>query len=84
MIRLKIQAYLFEKYCKQEYSKEALFWYNLNAKGIIILPYDHKQFIYLHLWEKIIPYYNTLGKAIPNHYTFWEIIIPTHNTIWQK
>ena len=26
---------------------EALFWYNLNPKGIIISPYDDKQFILL-------------------------------------
>ena len=26
---------------------EALFWYNLNPKGIIIFPYDDKQFILL-------------------------------------
>ena len=38
----------------------------------------------LHLWEIIIPNYNTLGKAIPNHKRFWEIIIPKHNTIWER
>ena len=47
VIRLKIQAYLFKRCCKQQYSKEALFWYNLNPKGIIIFPYDDKQFILL-------------------------------------
>ena len=39
---------------------------------------------YLHLWEMIIPNYNTLRTTIANHNTFWEIIIPTHNTIWEK
>ena len=33
--------------CKQQFSKEALFWYNLNPKGIIMFPYDDKQFILL-------------------------------------
>ena len=41
-----MQAYLCKKCCKQKYSKEALFWYNLNPKGIIIFPYDDKQFSY--------------------------------------
>ena len=44
VLRLKVQSYLFKKCCKQ-YSKEALFWYNLNPKGIIIFPYDGKQFV---------------------------------------
>ena len=79
-----MQAYLCKKCCKQQYYKEALFWYNLNPKGIIIFPHDDKQFTYLRLWEIIIPNYNTLGKTIPSHNTFWEIIIPTHNTIWEK
>ena len=39
---------------------------------------------YLHLCEIAIPNYNTLGKTIPNHNTFWKIIIPKHNTIWEK
>ena len=47
MIRLKIQAYLCKKCCKQEYSKEALSWYNFNPKSIIIYPYDDKQIILL-------------------------------------
>ena len=42
VIRLKIQAYLCKKCCKQEYSKEALSWYNFNPKGIIIFSYDEK------------------------------------------
>ena len=33
----------------------------------------------LHLRETIIPNYNTLGKTIPNHNTFWEIIIPNYS-----
>ena len=45
MIRLKTQAYLCKKCCKQEYCLEALSWYNLNAKGAIIFPYDDKQII---------------------------------------
>ena len=47
VIRLKIQAYLCKKCCKQEYSKEALSWYNFNPKSIIIYPYDDKQIILL-------------------------------------
>ena len=39
---------------------------------------------YLHLWEIIIPNYNTLGKTVPNDNTFSEIIITKHNTIWDK
>ena len=39
---------------------------------------------YLHQWEIIIPNYNTLGKAIPNHDTFWEIIVPKYNIIWEN
>ena len=38
----------------------------------------------LHLREMIIPNYNTLGKTISNHNTFWEMIIPKHKTIWEK
>ena len=45
--RLKMQAEWCDKYCKQQYSKKALFWYNLNPKGMIIFPYDDKQFILL-------------------------------------
>ena len=45
LIRLKIQAYLCKKYCKQQYPKETLSWFNLNPKGIITFPYDDKQFI---------------------------------------
>ena len=44
-MRLKIQAYLCKNCCKQQISKEALFWYNLNPKGIIIFPHDDKQLI---------------------------------------
>ena len=47
VIRLKIQAYLFKRFCKQEYSKEALSWYNYNPKSIVIFPYDDKQIILL-------------------------------------
>ena len=82
-MRLKIQAYLCKNCWKQQFSMEALFWYNPNPKGIIIFSYDDKQFI-LHQWELIIPNYNTIGKTIPNHNTFSEIIIPTHNIIWEK
>ena len=42
---LKIQAYLYENCCKQQFSKETLFWKNLNQKGIIMFPYDDKHFI---------------------------------------
>ena len=38
---------IWKKCCKQEYSKEALSWYNFNPKGIIIFPYDDKQIILL-------------------------------------
>ena len=41
-----------------------------------MFPYDYKTFT--------IHNYNALGKAIPNHNTFWEIIIPKHNNIWEK
>ena len=43
-----------------------------------------KNLFYFSLWEKAIHNYNALGKAIPNHNTFWEIIIPKHNNIWEK
>ena len=39
---------------------------------------------HLHLWEIVIPNYNTLRKKFPNHNTFWEIIIPKHNTFWEN
>ena len=39
---------------------------------------------HLHLWEIVIPNYNTLRKKFPNHNTFLEIIIPKHNTFWEK
>ena len=48
VITLKIQAYLCKKCCKQQYSKEALFRYNLNPKGIIIFPYDDKHLTYIY------------------------------------
>ena len=38
--------FMKKKCCKQEYSKEALSWYNLNPKGIIF-PYDDKHIILL-------------------------------------
>ena len=41
-------------------------------------------YLQLHLWEIIIPNYNTPEKTIPNHNTFWETIIPKHNTISGK
>ena len=47
MIILKIQAYLYKKCCKQQYSKEALSWYNFNPKGMITFPYDDKQIVLL-------------------------------------
>ena len=43
-----------------------------------------KNLFYFSLWKKAIHNYNALGKAIPNHNTFWEIIIPKHNNIWEK
>ena len=46
-MRLKTQAYLCENCCKQQFPKEALFWKNLNPKGIIMFPYDEKHFILL-------------------------------------
>ena len=60
VIRLKIPAYLCNNCCKQQYTKEAVFWYNLNSKGIIIFPYDDKQFILLLSVGKIIPNYDKL------------------------
>ena len=42
---------IYVKKCfKQQYSKEALSWYNfnpVNPKGMIIFPYDYKQIILL-------------------------------------
>ena len=79
VIRLKIQAYLCEKCCKQQCSKKALSFYNFNPKGIIIFPYADKQIVLL-----INPNYDTMEKTISNHKKFWEIIIPNDNTIWEK
>ena len=62
MIRLKIQAYLCKKCCKQEYSKEALSWYNFNPKGIIIFPYDDKQIILLTSMRNNNPELQYTGK----------------------
>ena len=62
MIRLKIQAYLCKKCCKQEYSKEALSWYNFNPKGIIIFPYDDKQIILLISMRSNNPELQYTGK----------------------
>ena len=42
-----MQAYLCKKCFKQQCSKEELSWYTLDPKGIIIFPYDDKQFILL-------------------------------------
>ena len=36
-----------EKCCKQQYYKEALYWYNFNPKDITIFPCDNKQIILL-------------------------------------
>ena len=74
MIRLKIQAYLRKKFCKQEYSKKSLSWYNFNSKGTIIFPYDDKQIILLTSIRSNNPelQYNRKKK------------IPKHNTIWEK
>ena len=47
MIRLKIQAYLCKKCCKQQYYKEAFSGYNLNRRDVIIFPCDDKQMILL-------------------------------------
>ena len=74
MIRLKIQAYLCKKCCKKEYSKEALSWYNLNPKGIIILPSDYKQIIMLTSMKNNNPELQYTGKKK----------IPKHNTIGEK
>ena len=41
------ETYLCKKCCKQQYYKEALYWYNFNPKGIKIFPYDNKQIILL-------------------------------------
>ena len=72
MIRLKIQAYLCKKCYKQEYSKEALFWYNFNPKGIIIFPYDDKQIILLISMRNNNPELQyTEKKKILKHNTIW-------------
>ena len=62
MIKLKIQAYLCKKCCKQEYSKETLSWYNFNPKGIIIFPYDDKQIILLISMRSNNPELQYTGK----------------------
>ena len=74
MIRLKIQAYLCKKFCKQEYPKKSLSWYNFNSKGTIIFPYDDKQIILLTSMRSnnLELQYNGKKK------------IPKHNTIWEK
>ena len=70
VIRQKIQAYLCQKCCKQEYSKEALSWYNFNPKDIIISPYDDKQIILLTSVKNNNPKLQYTGKKkIPKHYT---------------
>ena len=74
MIRLKVQVYLCKKCCKQEYSKEALSWYNFNPKGIIIFPYDQKQIILL----------TSMRNNNPELQYTWKKKIPKHNTIWGK
>ena len=43
----KCKPIYVKKCCKQQYSKEALSWYNFNPKGLIIIPYDDKQTILL-------------------------------------
>ena len=70
----------------KKHYKEALSWYYLYPKGITVFPYDDTQFILLTsmAWKIIIPNDNTLGKTIPNHNKFWEIIIPKHSTVWEK
>ena len=71
--RLKIQAYLCKKCCKQEYSKETLSWYNFNPKSIIIFPYDEKQIILLTYMRNNNPELQYTGKKkIPKHNTLWE------------
>ena len=45
--RTENTSLFMKKFCKQEYSKETLSWYNFNLKGIIIIPYDDKQIILL-------------------------------------
>ena len=61
-IRLKIQAYLYKKCCKQQYSKEALSWYYFNPKGMIILPYDDKQIVLLTSMRNNNPELQYTGK----------------------
>ena len=68
MIRLKIQAYLCKKCCKQGCSKEALSWCNFYPKGIIIFPYDDKQIILLTSMRNNNPELQYTGKkTIPKH-----------------
>ena len=74
VIRLKIQAYLFIRFCKQEYSKEALSWYKYNPKGIVIFPYDDKQILFLTSMRNNSPELQYTGKKK----------IRKHNTIWEK
>ena len=68
MIRLKIQAYLCKKCCKQGCSKEALSWCNFYPKGIIIFPYDDKQIILLTSMRNNNSELQYTGKkTIPKH-----------------
>ena len=74
MIRRKIQAYLYKKCRKQQYSKEALSWYDFNPKGMIIFPYDDKQIVLLTSMRNNSPELQYTGKKKT----------PKHNTIWEK
>ena len=65
VMRLKIWAYLCENCCKQEFSKEALFCYNLNTKGALIFPNDDKQFVLLTSMGNNNPQLQYTGKNNP-------------------
>ena len=43
----KYKPIYVKKCCKQEYSNQALSWYNFNPKGIIIFSYNDKQIVFL-------------------------------------
>ena len=48
----KYKSIYVKNCCKQQFSKEALFWYNLNPKGIIIFPYDEKTIYLTYIYGK--------------------------------
>ena len=56
----------------QEYSKEALSWYNFNRKSIIIFLYDEKIILLTSMRNHNPELQYTEKKEIPKHNTIWE------------